>query len=169
MRFYFLVIVFLMFVNSFAQTSYFKGTIEETIQLANSENKRLVLVFGNNYCLVCEKLKKQFFENVEIGKFINDHFIVREVRAVVKSEEGKLIYEDTPDGRLSKKYEVSGFPMVVIVDVTDIKNPKQVIRMKGINIEMINKKIVETLFPVDQKYDYKIDEIKKVFEKYSKD
>jgi thioredoxin-related protein len=166
------VILFLILASCtsiFGQTKYFKGTFEESLKKANVEGKKLLLIFENEYCMPCKKLKALVFDDKGIGDFINSKYIVRTVESIVKLENDTLIYQDTPDGKLAKKYECMGFPMVVILDSKDISNPKQIIKLSGMNLGVTDPEVAKTLFPIDEKYQYKVNEIKKIFELYAEE
>ena len=52
---------------------------EETLALAKKENKPIFLSIGYSTCHWCHVMERESFENKEIAKFLNQHFIAIKV------------------------------------------------------------------------------------------
>ena len=174
------MILFVSISHVFAQAIYFEGTYEETLKYANAQKKNVILLFGNSSCAPCRKIKKDFFGDKEIGAFLNKYFVIREVVANVSIENNQTVYEKTSDGELSKKFGVAGFPHIEIINVDNISNPVKIVTLRGLDFMEIDKNkeydgnglpihlLEEELTKNDgkDKYEFKLDIIKKMFEKY---
>jgi thiol:disulfide interchange protein len=82
--------------------------IHETTVLASRQNKRILLVFGANWCLDCHVLDKAFHQPA-IAPLLNDNFIV------VHVDVGK--YDKNLD--VAKKYRVDlekGVPSIAVLN-----------------------------------------------------
>jgi thioredoxin-related protein len=82
--------------------------IEEALKIAASTNKRVMLIFGGNWCYDCHVLDQGLHEG-EAGKIFKDHFL--------------LVHVDIGEGdknlELVKKYETTldrGVPTVVLLN-----------------------------------------------------
>jgi len=177
-----LILLFLSKSNVFAQAIFYDGPYGEALQYAHSQKKEVILLFGNKSCGPCIKLKKDFFGNKEIGAFLNKYFVIKEINAIVKIENNKYVYENTFDGELSKKYDVTGFPHIEILNVDDVSNPKAIAAFIGLDFSKIDKskEYNQNHFPIQlnetelnkndgkDKYEFRLDIIKRMFEKYTK-
>ncbi|MCB2173535.1 thioredoxin family protein [archaeon] len=177
-----LVIILVGISNIFAQATYFDGSYEETLKYANSQKKNVILLFGNSSCAPCRKIKKDFFGDKEIGAFLNKYFVIKEVVANVRIENNQNVYEKTPDGELSKKFSVAGFPHIEILNVDNISNPVKIVTLRGLDFREIdkNKEYDGNGLPIHffeeelnkdngkDKYEFKLDIIKRMFERYVK-
>ena len=82
--------------------------IEDALKLAANNNKRVMLIFGGNWCYDCHVLDQALHEG-EAGKIFKDHFL--------------LVHVDIGEGDknldLVKKYETTldfGVPTVVLLN-----------------------------------------------------
>ena len=85
-----------------------KQKIEASLKTAAAENKRVILIFGGNWCYDCHVLDQALHEG-EAGKIVKESFL--------------LVHVDIGEGDknldLIKKYETTlgfGVPTVVIID-----------------------------------------------------
>jgi thioredoxin-related protein len=85
-----------------------KKDIEAALKTAHAENKRVILIFGGNWCYDCHVLDQALHEG-EANKIVKESFL--------------LVHVDIGEGDknldLIKKYETtlgSGVPTVVIID-----------------------------------------------------
>ena len=85
-----------------------KKEIEAALKTAHAENKRVILIFGGNWCYDCHVLDQALHEG-EANKIVKESFL--------------LVHVDIGEGDknldLIKKYETtlsSGVPTVVIID-----------------------------------------------------
>ena len=85
--------------------AFFKGTWKEALILAKKENKPIFLDVYAKWCGPCKKLKKTTFKNSEVGTYFNANFI------------NVTIDGETDEGRaLAKKYQVTAYPTLLIID-----------------------------------------------------
>lgn len=85
-----------------------KKEIEDALKIAADSNKRVMLIFGGNWCYDCHVLDQGLHEG-EAGKIFKDHFL--------------LVHVDIGEGdknlELVKKYETTldrGVPTVVLLN-----------------------------------------------------
>ena len=82
--------------------------IEDALKIAASNNKRVMLIFGGNWCYDCHVLDQALHEG-EAGKLFKDHFLLVHVN----------IGEGDKNLDLVKKYETTldfGVPAVVLLN-----------------------------------------------------
>jgi thioredoxin 1 len=85
-----------------------KKEIETALKTAQSENRRLILIFGGNWCYDCHVLDQALHEG-EASKIVKEKFLIVHVD----------IGEGDKNLDLIKKYETTlgfGVPTVVIID-----------------------------------------------------
>ena len=85
-----------------------KKEIEAALKTAHSENKRVILIFGGNWCYDCHVLDQALHEG-EAAKIVKESFLLVHVN----------IGEGDKNLDLIKKYETTlgfGVPTVVIID-----------------------------------------------------
>ena len=165
--FLFIIIIFL-YQSLFAQTDFFNGDFEKTLELAQTENKLVILLFENENCAPCKKLEKEFFQDKAMGNFLNQNFIIRKVNAIVKNINGQDIYQETPDGNLAKKYSIRGFPNLVILKVDSLTNPVKIAQFEGLYYGKMGDKYSENHFLVDDNGYFRTEDIKIMFMQYIK-
>ena len=95
---------------------FFKGTFQEALEKAKTENKPVFLDIYATWCGPCKMLKKHTFSDKEVGDYYNTNFI------------NIAIDGETKEGReLANNYRVQGYPTLLILD----KSGKQVAKQVG--------------------------------------
>jgi thioredoxin-related protein len=84
---------------------FFKGDIEEALEVANKEDKLIFIEFYASWCGVCKKLKKETFKDKEVGDFYNQHFINLKYNA----EKGEGRY-------LAQQFNVRAYPTLIYLN-----------------------------------------------------
>lgn len=95
--------------NSTEGIQFFKGTFQEALEKAKTENKPIFLDLYATWCGPCKKLKKTTFKDDEVGAYFNSHFI------------NLAIDGETPEGKkLMQKYDARSYPSLFILDSNGI-------------------------------------------------
>jgi thioredoxin-related protein len=104
---------------------FFKGTFNSALSVSAQSKKPLLLVFSTSWCGYCKKMKQSTFNDPRVIEMINKSFIPMEIDA----EKGEGI-------TLAKKYGVTSYPTIVIVD----KNGKALLTSEGYHepLDLIN-------------------------------
>ena len=85
-RYIYALVALLMFVSPlYAQEnttgiSFFKGTFEEALVKAKQENKPLFVDFYAVWCVPCKKMAKTVFTQEAVGKYFNEHLMLRRAK-----------------------------------------------------------------------------------------
>lgn len=88
---------------------------DEAKKLAAKENKALLIDFtGSDWCHWCTKLKEEVFGRAEFMEEASKQFVLLELDFPQKSEQSEETQKKNK--ALAKKYEVRGFPTVVLTD-----------------------------------------------------
>jgi len=88
-----------------AEVNFRSLTFAEAQKAAAKEKKRIMVDFYTDWCKWCKVLDAQTYSDAQLGKFTNDNFISIKINA----EKGEGI-------ALAKKYEIRGYPTVVVFD-----------------------------------------------------
>jgi thiol:disulfide interchange protein len=83
-----------------------QAELDALVAKAKAENKRVMLMFGGDWCVWCHALHKLFDENAEVGAALNKSF------ELVKVD---IETNDALDAQLGKPSK-NGFPVLVILD-----------------------------------------------------
>lgn len=102
-------------VNSSKGIHFFKGTFQKALQKAKEENKPIFLDMYTTWCGPCKLLKRKTFLDKEVGDYFNERFINITVDA-----------ETTIGQELSGKYNIEGYPTLLILDKEGNKLAKQI-------------------------------------------
>jgi len=104
-----LIILAVIFLNnlrlSAEEINFEKGTFQEVLTKAKSENKILMIDFFTDWCKWCVELDKKVYTDKDVAEFANS----KQVNWKIDAEKG-----EGPD--LAKKYGVQGYPTIVFVD-----------------------------------------------------
>ncbi len=98
-----IVFMFMSFI-SFANIDFKNLSINQAIDLAQKENKKVFIDFYSTACPPCKIMEKDVFTDSAVSAYINEHFIA--VRSNAASIEGKLEkYE----------YKISAYPTLLFL------------------------------------------------------
>jgi thioredoxin-related protein len=86
------------------EIAFEKGTFNEVLAKAKSQNKIVMIDFITDWCIWCKHLDMRVYNNKEVVDYANSHQVNWKTDA---EKEGK---------DLAKKYNVSGYPTLVFVD-----------------------------------------------------
>lgn len=84
---------------------FHKGSWNEALQLAKTENKLIFLDIYATWCGPCKRLKSRTFSNEEVGNLYNQTFI----NVALDGEKGEGL-------ELVRKYKVRGYPTLLFID-----------------------------------------------------
>lgn len=94
---------------------FFKGTFQEALEKAATENKPIFLDIYATWCGPCKMLKKRTFSDKEVGDYYNANFI------------NIAVDGETKEGReLINNYQVNSYPTLLILDKKGKQLTKQV-------------------------------------------
>ena len=94
---------------------FFKGTFQEALEKAATENKPIFLDIYATWCGPCKMLKKRTFSDKEVGDYYNANFI------------NIAVDGETKEGiELINNYQVNGYPTLLILDNKGKQLTKQV-------------------------------------------
>jgi protein disulfide-isomerase len=89
--------------------------IPTALNKARAENKVVMLDFtGSDWCGWCKRLKREVFDQPEFAAFAQDNLILVEVdfpHSIPQSRE-----QAAANNALSRKYNIQGFPTIVLID-----------------------------------------------------
>jgi len=97
---------FFFTIGLFGQTDFYNGSVDELKLKAKNENKGYIIDFYTSWCNPCKKMDVEVFQDVSLGQFINDHFLIKKINA-----EG---YQTEKD--LAERYFVNAFPTFIVFD-----------------------------------------------------
>lgn len=93
------------------QTNY-----EEAVNQSKSSNKPILLFFtGSDWCGWCKKIDSEVFNTPEFAKAAGDKFIFVKLDFPVSTANPANI--DAQNKSLQKKFDIRGFPTIVLLDV----------------------------------------------------
>jgi thioredoxin 1 len=102
--------------NTVDGIQFFKGTFQEALEKAKTENKPIFLDIYATWCGPCKMLKKHTFSDKEVGDYYNANYI------------NIAVDGETKEGReLANNFSIQGYPTLLILD----KNGKQVAKQVG--------------------------------------
>jgi thioredoxin-related protein len=90
-------------------------SLEEAIESAKNDPKKVMLFMEAEWCTLCKKMKKEVFPDSEIQTMINNNFYA--VRIDIESNES-IIYEDKKwtKKELSKDFGLYATPTFIFLD-----------------------------------------------------
>lgn len=81
--------------------------ISDAIKTATSENKKIILDVGGEWCIWCKRLDALFTSNAEIGNLLKTNYIVVKVNFSPENENKDV---------LSKYPKINGYPHLFVLD-----------------------------------------------------
>lgn len=88
-----------------------KAALAKALEQAIKENKHVVLFFGANWCPWCHRLHGVMNSDVEIKKFLNDHYLV--IMVDIGEKKGESLNGDLVD---HYKVKGMGYPAMAVLD-----------------------------------------------------
>lgn len=79
--------------------------LETALTLAANQSKPILADLSAIWCPSCRKLDNQVFANAQVKQLINDEFIM-----------ARIEYESDAGKAFMKKYDVSGFPVLLVLN-----------------------------------------------------
>jgi thioredoxin-related protein len=99
--------------------------LPKALDKAKAEKKMVLMDFtGSDWCPPCKALHKTVLTSPEFEKFANDNLILVEVD--FPNEKPQTEELKASNKALSKKYEVEGFPTVIVLDALGNQLSKKV-------------------------------------------
>lgn len=88
------------------QTSvvFFEGTVEQALEKARSENKKVFVVGYTNWCKYCKVLFRETMTSPAVGKYMNPRFV--SLKMNMETKDGK---------RWAKDWGVKAFPTSLVL------------------------------------------------------
>jgi len=90
-------------------------SFEHLIHRSALVRKNVLLVFDCPSCVICKVLQREFFADSAIRNLLRQRFLVRVVSSTVRGGATETIYESTPNGAIAQKFQVAGFPTLIIL------------------------------------------------------
>ena len=117
-------------VLAFGQTNFQKLTLNEACEKAKMEGKMVFVDLYTSWCGPCKVMAAEVFPNVQLGEFMNKHFVCVKYDTGAE-EDGKV---------LAKKFNIQAYPTFLLLN-TDQGLENQIV---GATIDPLEfKKLVE--------------------------
>lgn len=111
------LIVSILF-SSLVFSQNWKLDFDEAKQLANEENKNIIIVFsGSDWCAPCIKLDRNVWQSEAFKKVADENWIIVKADFPRKKANQLGDAQMTKNRKMAEKYNIEGsFPLVVILD-----------------------------------------------------
>lgn len=111
------LIVSILF-SSLVFSQNWKLDFDEAKQLANEENKNIIIVFsGSDWCAPCIKLDRNVWQSEAFKKVAYENWIIVKADFPRKKANQLEDAQMTKNRKMAEKYNIEGsFPLVVILD-----------------------------------------------------
>ena len=101
--------------NSHSESSQWLLDIDNAMAIAKKNNKTLLVDFsGSDWCGWCMKLDKEVFSKKAFKAYVKDNFVLLLIDFPRRSKQSDA--EKKQNKELAQKYQVRGFPTVLILD-----------------------------------------------------
>lgn len=111
MRFVFLILSLLLSSHSFCQEKIdWKFSIEEGLKLGKSENKEVLIYFGEDKCVPCRMVKKYAFLKEDFIQYSRKFIMVKVYDDFDKSKTEKQLYIK----KYRDEYDVKAVPTFIL-------------------------------------------------------
>jgi thioredoxin-related protein len=105
--------LFCLTLPAFSQDTW-TSNYDKAVARAQAENKAILLDFtGSDWCPWCMKLKQEVFDSGQFKDYARDHLVLVEVDFPANDYRSQQVREQ--NNQLSKKYNIQGYPTVVIL------------------------------------------------------
>ncbi len=110
-----LLLLCFMSATVFAAGDAWKTNLDEAKKIAEKENKVILMDFsGSDWCGWCIKLEKEVFATQAFKDFAKENLVLMLVDFPRRKQIDPAT--KTANGSLAKKYNVEGFPTVILMD-----------------------------------------------------
>lgn len=96
--------------SSAEEVVFSNGTYKEILDLAQQQNKVIMIDFVTDWCKWCVETDRKVYTNQEVSEFAN----ANQINWKIDAEKG-----EGPD--LAKKYGVKGFPTIIFTDASGVE------------------------------------------------
>lgn len=101
--------------NASSSDSLWLTNFETALKIAKETKKPILLDFtGSDWCGWCIRLKKEVFSENSFKSFAKQNLVLVEVDFPRKNNQDPFLRKQ--NDKLSKKYEIRGFPTIVLLD-----------------------------------------------------
>ena len=92
--------------------------LNEDLETAASEGKRLAIIFEQRGCIYCQKLHEEVFSDPEISQFISDNFIMVQMNLFGDEEVTDFDGEVLPEKEMARRWGVVFTPTILFMPET---------------------------------------------------
>ncbi len=129
-------------ITAMLHSQEWQHSFDAAVDLANLENKPIVLVFsGSDWCAPCIRLKRNILDSEEFKSYASSHYVL--YNADFPKKKKNQLPEDLSavNKSLAEKYNPKGyFPLVVVLD-----KDESVLGKTGFNVRATPEKYIATL------------------------
>ncbi|SNZ00183.1 thioredoxin family protein [Flagellimonas pacifica] len=106
------------FLFGMLQAQEWQENFVDAVELANKEDKPIVLVFsGSDWCAPCIRLKRSILESEDFVNYAASHYILYNADFPRKKKNQLPLEKLNSNRRLAEEYNPTGyFPLVVVMD-----------------------------------------------------
>jgi protein disulfide-isomerase len=98
-----------------AQEVQWMTDLPKALAKAKAEHKMVMMDFnGSDWCPPCKALHKNVLESPEFAKFAKDNLVLVDVDFPNKKQQSAELKK--ANAELQKKYEIKGYPTIVVLD-----------------------------------------------------
>ncbi len=88
---------------------------QKALERARTEKKEVLLDFtGSDWCIWCQKLEKDLFDQSLFQKFAKENLVLLKVDFPQNKEQSDVLKKQ--NDQLQKQYRVEGFPTLILLD-----------------------------------------------------
>ena len=101
--------------NASSLDSLWLTNFEKALKIAKEKQKPLLVDFtGSDWCGWCIRLDKEVFSKDEFKSFAKENLVLVEIDFPRKNNQDSFLKKQ--NNRLKRKYEIRGFPTIVLLD-----------------------------------------------------
>ncbi len=112
------IMYILLFVTTCGFAQDWKTNFEEAKTLAQTENKKIVLVFsGSDWCVPCMKLEHEIWNTKTFQAYSKDHYVLLKADFPRRKKNALSREQQEKNNALAETYNKNGyFPLVAVLD-----------------------------------------------------